>query len=134
MTAISTIIQSSPVFASSAPVSAASVATVIAPKAAPSMAPAVAQPNMVQQNMAQQGTAQQPSLRDVQQAVKQANMSLPSSNESITFGYEEKLGQLIVQVSDKATGRVIQQLPSKEFIQYQIYMKEMIGLLLDKQA
>ncbi len=125
MTAISTIIQSSPVFSSPAPVSAPSVATVITPKAAPAVA---------QQNMAQEGSTQQPSLRDVQQAVKQANMSLPSSNESITFGYEEKLGQLIVQVSDKATGLVIQQLPSKEFIRYQIYMKEMIGLLLDKQA
>jgi len=133
MTTISTIIPSSPVFSSSVPVSSPSVATVITPKAAPSSASSMA-PAVAQQNIAQQSTAQQPSLRDVQQAVKQANMSLPSSNESITFGYEEKLGQLIVQVSDKSTGRVIQQLPSKEFIQYQIYMKEMVGLLLDKQV
>ena len=120
MTAINTSIQSSPVLSSPR----SSVASTNVPAAANS-GPA---PQM------QQNGAAQPSLRDVQQAVKQANQSLPSSNESITFGYEEKLGQLIVQVSDKATGRVIQQLPSKEFVQYQIYMKEMVGLLLDKQA
>jgi len=120
MTAISTIIQASPI-ASSPRVN---VSTVIQSNAVPFAAPIVAQPN----------TASQPSLKDVQQAVKQANISLPSSNEAITFGYEEKLGQLIVQVSDKVTGKVIQQLPSKEFVQYQIYMKEMVGLLLDKQA
>ncbi len=131
MAAISTIIQSSPVFSSPA----ASVASVIKPN----MAASNVQGNVVQtgapsMKAVQDDAAAQPSLKDVQQAVRQANQALPQSNESITFGYEEKLGQLIVQVSDKATGRVIQQLPSKEFIQYQIYMKEMVGLLLDKQV
>ncbi|MDQ6998002.1 MAG: flagellar protein FlaG [Mariprofundus sp.] len=76
----------------------------------------------------------QPSLKDVQQAVKQANISVQGSNETISFGYEEQLGQLVVQVSDKATGQLIQQLPSKDFVQFQLHMRAMIGLLLDKQA
>jgi len=124
MAAISTIIQSSPVLSSPR----ASVATVISPAVQQSS------PLSNGSSVVRKDDVSQPSLKDVQQAVKQANHALPSSNESITFGYEEKLGQLVVQVSDKATGQVIQQLPSKEFIQYQIYMKEMVGLLLDKQA
>lgn len=79
-------------------------------------------------------TVQQPPLQDVQQAVKQANQSVQGLNQSISFGYEEKLGELVVQISDKATGEVIQQFPSKDFIQFQIHMREMVGLLLDKQA
>jgi len=126
MAAISTIIQASPMLSSPR----ASVATVIQPSVPQSGLSMTASSPVV----GQQQSASQPSLKDVQQAVKQANMSLPSSNEAITFGYEEKLGRLIVQVSDKVTGRVIQQLPSKEFVQYQIYMKEMVGLLLDKQV
>ncbi len=74
------------------------------------------------------------SVQDVQKAVQQANAQLAGSNESITFGYEEKLGQLVVQVTDKSTGAVIRQLPSRDFIQHQIFMREMIGLFLDKQA
>jgi len=82
----------------------------------------------------QESTTRQPSLQDVQQAVKQANQSVQGSNQSISFGYEEKLGLLVVQVSDKTTGQLIQQFPSKDFVQFQIHMREMIGLLLDKQA
>jgi len=82
----------------------------------------------------QKTSGSQPSLQDVQQAVKQANLSLHGSNEAVTFGYEQKLGELVVQVSDKATGQLIQQLPSKDFIQFQLHMRKMIGLLLDKKA
>ncbi len=81
-----------------------------------------------------QHTQDQPSLQAVQQAVKQANAAVQSSNRSISFGYEERLGELIVQVSDKTTGQLIHQFPSKDFIQFQIHMREMVGLLLDKKA
>ncbi|WP_238701319.1 flagellar protein FlaG [Mariprofundus erugo] len=74
------------------------------------------------------------SEQDVQRAVQQANSALPGSNESIAFGYEEKLGQLFVQVTDKNSGEVIREIPSKEFLQHRVFMREMIGLLLDKQA
>jgi len=123
MTAINTTIQASPVFSSPGS-SVAAVRT----GGAQSSAPAVAK------QVAQEAPGGQPSLQDVKQAVQQANQSLQGSNESISFGYEEKLGQLIVQVSDKATGQVIQQLPSKDFIQFQLHMRAMVGLFLDKKA
>jgi len=83
-----------------------------------------------------QNTPEQKITRqDVQQAIQQANQEMSSMpNESIQFGYEEKLGQLFVQVTDKTSGEVIREIPSKEFIQHRIFMREMVGLLLDKQA
>jgi len=123
MTAINTAIQTSPVFSS--PVS--SVAAVRSGGAQAS-APVVAE------QVTQQSSSSQPSVQDVKKAVQQANTSLQGSNETITFGYEEQLGQLVVQVSDKTTGKVIQQLPSKDFIQFQLHMRAMVGLFLDKKA
>jgi len=123
MTAINTAIQTSPVFSSPA----SSVAAVRS-------GGAQASTPVVAEQVSQQGSGAQSSVQDVKRAVQQANTSLQGSNESITFGYEEQLGQLVVQISDKATGKVIQQLPSKDFIQFQLHMREMIGLFLDKKA
>lgn len=89
---------------------------------------------VVQNSGSTNNSGQNVSLKDVQKAVAQANAQLAGSNESISFGYEEQLGQLVVQVTDKKSGAVIRQLPSKDFIQHQIFMREMIGLFLDKKA
>ena len=72
--------------------------------------------------------------KEVQQAINEITSALAGSNESIGFNYEEKLGQLYVQVTDNVSGEVIRELPSKDFIKHKLAMQEMIGLLLDKQA
>jgi flagellar protein FlaG len=74
------------------------------------------------------------SEQELKQAIQQANQSFAGSNEAVSFTYEEKLGQLFVQITDRASGEVIREVPSKEFIQHQVAMKELVGLLLDKQA
>jgi len=124
MTAINLMTQASPVLSSPG----AGVAAVRSAGGVQQSTPVVAK------QVTESTADQQPSLQDVQNAVKQANVALQGSNEAITFGYEEKLGQLVVQVSDKSTGAVIQQLPSKDFIQFQLHMREMVGLFLDKKA
>ncbi len=72
--------------------------------------------------------------KDIQQAIHEISNALVGSNESIGFNYEQKLGQLYVQVTDNISGEVIREFPSKDFIKHKIAMQEMIGLLLDKQA
>jgi len=74
------------------------------------------------------------SEQELKQVVQQANRSFAGSNESVSFTYEEKLGQLFVQITDSTSGEVIREVPSKEFIQHQVAMKELVGLFLDKQA
>jgi len=72
-------------------------------------------------------------IRDV---VRQANEILKQqgSQRTVSFGYEEKLGQMFVQIRDGATGAVVGEFPSKDVRASQIAMREMIGLILDKQG
>ena len=74
------------------------------------------------------------SEKEVQQAISEVTSNLGEINESIGFSYEKKLGQLFVLVTDSASGEVIREVPSKDFIKHKLAMQEMIGLLLDKQV
>ncbi|MDQ6964804.1 MAG: flagellar protein FlaG [Mariprofundales bacterium] len=77
----------------------------------------------------------QPSEQRVKQAVELGNNALINNkNESISFGYEKRLGLLFVQVTDRNTGEVLREIPSKDFIRHAIAMKESIGLILDKKG
>jgi len=76
----------------------------------------------------------QPGAQEVRKAVRQANIDFAGANQKIGFTYEEKLGQLFVQVLDKHTGKVIKEIPPKEFIRHQVAMREFLGLLLDRKA
>jgi len=116
--------------------SASAVAVSIPGSSAPSVQ--VSQPKV-----APQATVAQPvknkaepmvSEQELKQVIQQANQHFAGSNESVSFMYEEKLGQLFVQIKDSTSGEVIREVPSKEFIQHQVAMKELVGLLLDKQA
>ena len=74
------------------------------------------------------------SEQDLKAAVAQANVDMAGNSESVTFGYEKQLGLLYVQVVDNDSGEVVREIPSKGFIAHRIAMREMVGLLLDKQA
>ena len=86
----------------------------------------------VQQNV--KSAERKVSEQEIRQEVAKANVEIAGSNEAISFGYEAKLGLLYVQVTDANSGEVIREIPSKDFIQHRVAMREMIGLLLDKQA
>ena len=98
--------------------------------------PVVAQPTKApvssEQNV--QAAEKKVTEQEVQKAVSQVNLEMSGSNEDISFGYEKRLGLLYVQVTDKNSGEVVREIPSKEFLQHKVAMREMVGLLLDKQA
>jgi flagellar protein FlaG len=127
MEAIKSISTASAV-AVSIPGSSAPSVQVFQPKVAPQAT--VSQPAQAVQNQPEPMVSE----HELKQAVHQANQSFAGSNESVSFTYEEKLGQLFVQITDSTSGEVIREVPSKEFIQHQVAMKELAGLLLDKQA
>ncbi len=71
----------------------------------------------------------------VKQAVKSANQAMDEIGQSaIRFGYEKRLERLIVQVTDTKTNTVVKQIPSKEFIEQQVAIRDSIGMLLDKKG
>ncbi|ATX82963.1 flagellar protein FlaG [Mariprofundus ferrinatatus] len=71
----------------------------------------------------------------VKEAVAQANARLTAaSSERLSFGYEERLNRLYVQIKDNATGEVVREIPPKKLIEQQAAMSEMIGMILDKSV
>jgi len=74
------------------------------------------------------------SEKSVRQAVKQANIDIAGSNEQVGFVFEKRLGQLYVQILDKQSGAVVKEIPPKAFIEHAAYMKELAGILLDRNA
>jgi len=116
--AVNTQQQPAPVFSS--PAASVASAPVVAPKQG--------------QQQAENAASKEPSLKEVKQAVESVNQQLGGASEKVTFGYEAKLNRLYVQVTDKSSGEVIREIPSKDFIKHQLAMREMIGLILDKTA
>jgi len=72
------------------------------------------------------------SEEQVKQAVEQLNKQF--ANENIGFAYEERLNMLLVQITDKSTGAVVKEFPSKDFVEHKVAMQAMVGIILDKQA
>ena len=72
--------------------------------------------------------------QDVQKAVDQANQQMKQSHSKLTFGYEQRLNMLYVKVTDEASGEVIREIPSKDFVQHRLAMQEMVGVILDKKG
>ena len=71
----------------------------------------------------------------IKKAVEKANARLTAaSSERLSFGYEERLNRLYVQIKDNATGEVVREIPPKKLIEQQAAMSEMIGMILDRNA
>lgn len=107
--------------------------SVVSPAPAKPAAPAApVEPNPMPQPVSdQQGKVSESAVR---QAVDKANAAMAGSNEKVGFGYDKRLGLLYVQVLDKQTGSVVREIPSKDFIEHQVYMKELAGMILDRKA
>jgi len=72
----------------------------------------------------------------VRQMVQEGNQALKAQGvkQVVSFGYEAKLGELFVQIRDGVTGSVVGEFPSRDVRASRIAMREMVGLILDKQG
>jgi flagellar protein FlaG len=55
-------------------------------------------------------------------------------NRRLSFSVNEKLGQVVVKVIDADTDKVVKEIPPEELQHVYERIREVIGLLLDKQA
>ncbi|OIO70465.1 MAG: hypothetical protein COW19_00145 [Zetaproteobacteria bacterium CG12_big_fil_rev_8_21_14_0_65_55_1124] len=72
------------------------------------------------------------SEEQLKKALEHVNQQV--ATEGVGFTYEKRLNQLFVQIKDKATGAVVKEIPPKAVIDQKVAMKEMVGILLDRQA
>ena len=67
--------------------------------------------------------------------IDRANTQMAAAgNQHLSFGYEERLNRLYVQIKDNATGEVVREIPPRKLIEQQAAMSEMIGMILDRNA
>ncbi len=71
---------------------------------------------------------------DMPKLTEELNKLSETKNLDISFGYNEKIDKVIINVLDKNTGEVIRKLPSEDAVKFAEGVEEMLGKLLDKKG
>jgi len=72
--------------------------------------------------------------KDTLKLVDELNQTSDSLEVSVKFAFNDKLGEVYVNVIDKDSGEVIRQLPSKEALKLKEAMKEYVGSIFDTKG
>lgn len=65
---------------------------------------------------------------------RQLNKELNPLNTNVKFGFSEDIKGLYVTVSERDTDRVIRKIPSDEAMELMAKMREVVGIIFNKQA
>jgi len=78
------------------------------------------------------------SAAEIKEQVKETTDSLNEMSSllkyGIRFGFDDQASEMLVNVIEKDSNRVIRQIPSKEILAMRAKMAEMVGLLVDKEV
>lgn len=85
----------------------------------------------VNQQQSQQDDKANKTLTDT---VNELNKQMDLLNTNITFGYNDKINQMFVNVIEKSTGKVIRKFPTDEAMSLSAKMKEIVGIIFDKKG
>ena len=98
----------------------------------------IARPDFSQAAGPEKEQKNQLSAAEIKARVKETADSLNEMSSllkyGIRFGYDEKASEMLVNVIEKDTNRVIRQIPSKEILAMRAKMAEMVGLLVDQEV
>jgi len=76
---------------------------------------------------------QQPDWKELEESVQQANQKLASRNQQLSLGVDKASGTVVVTVTDKTSGQVVQQIPSEEALRITRSIDQLTGILVDKK-
>jgi len=76
----------------------------------------------------------QPNHEDIAKLVDELNESSQSMDLTVKFAFNDKLGEVYVNVVDKNSGEVIRQLPTEESMKLKESMKEYVGSIFDTKG
>lgn len=90
----------------------------------------------VEQRKAADGTASSPPhAADVKAAAAQLKQVIEAaSGQRLDFMVDEDGHELLVQIKDERTGKLIRQVPGEEVIKMRKRIHELVGMMLDKTA
>ena len=66
--------------------------------------------------------------------IKHLNEHMKSLDTNITFGFNDKIDIMFVNVIEKSTGKVIRKIPTEEAMKLSEKMKEIVGMIFDKKG
>ena len=72
--------------------------------------------------------------KQLNELAQQLNKELNPLNTSISFGFNEDINGMYVSVTERSTNRLIRKIPSDEAMQLMAKMKEIVGIIFNKEA
>lgn len=72
--------------------------------------------------------------QQLKHAVKNLNQQMEALNTNITFGFNDKIESMYVDVKEASTGKLIRKFPSEEAMRLAEHFKEAIGIIFDKKG
>ena len=71
---------------------------------------------------------------ELQKLTEKLNKEISPLNPDIKFHFNDKVDEMVVNVIDKNTDKVIRKIPSDEALKIMEKMRELIGILFDKKG
>jgi flagellar protein FlaG len=71
---------------------------------------------------------------ELQHLTEQLNKEMSPLNPDIKFQFNDKVEELVVNVIDKNTDKIIRKIPSDEALKIMEKMRELVGALFDKKG
>ncbi|MFK5880891.1 MAG: FlaG family protein [Sulfurospirillum sp.] len=66
--------------------------------------------------------------------VKNLNEQMKSLDTNVTFGFNDKIDTMFVNVMERSTGKIIRKIPTEEAMKLSEKMKEIVGMIFDKKG
>jgi len=71
---------------------------------------------------------------ELQKLTEQLNKEMSPLNADIKFQFNDKVNELVVNVIDKNTDKIIRKIPSEEALKIMEKMRELVGALFDEKG
>ena len=85
-------------------------------------------------NVNEQAKKEETDPKVLSETVNELNKQMDILNTNITFGYNDKINQMFINVIEKSTGKVIRKFPTEEAMSLSAKMKEIVGIIFDKKG
>ncbi|WP_456479483.1 flagellar protein FlaG [Nautilia sp.] len=72
--------------------------------------------------------------KELRKLTEELNKALNPLNTTLKFKFNDKIGELTIQVIDTNDERVIREYPPKEALELMEKMREVVGMLFDKKG
>lgn len=77
---------------------------------------------------------QNETAKSLEQTVKELNEQMDLLDTNVSFGYNDEISLMYVNVMEKSTGRSIRKIPTEEAMDLSAKMKEIVGMIFDKKG